>query len=116
MNLKDLLSPFYVWQRAFEKPYTSIRPIQERPGSAAYRGFHINVSEQCIGCGTCHAICQNDAIDMVRVEAFEGRNGDSGLRPSNSSALTMSIAPFWQIVWQVPQPIHSSLTLIWKPR
>ncbi len=81
MNLKDLLSPFYVWQRAFEKPYTSIRPIQERPGSAAYRGFHINVSEECIGCGTCHTICQNGAIDMVRAEAFEGRKGDSGLRP-----------------------------------
>jgi len=81
MSLKDLLSPFYVWQRAFEKPYTSIKPIQERPGAAAYRGFHINISEQCIGCGTCHAICQNDAIDMVRVETFEGRSGDSGLRP-----------------------------------
>jgi glutamate synthase (NADPH/NADH) small chain len=81
MSLKDLLSPFYVWQRAFEKPYTSIKPIQERPGAAAYRGFHINISQQCIGCGTCHAICQNDAIDMVRVEEFEGRGGDSGLRP-----------------------------------
>jgi glutamate synthase (NADPH/NADH) small chain len=81
MSLKDLLSPFYVWQRAFEKPYTSIRPIQERPGAAAYRGFHINISEECIGCGTCHKICQNDAIDMVRVEAYEGRSGDSGLRP-----------------------------------
>ena len=81
MNLKDLLSPFYVWQRAFEKPYTSIRPIQERPGAAAYRGFHINISEECIGCGTCHKICQNDAIDMVRVETYEGRSGDSGLRP-----------------------------------
>jgi glutamate synthase (NADPH/NADH) small chain len=81
MSLKDLLSPFYVWQRAFEKPYTSMRPIQERPGSAAYRGFHINISEECIGCGTCHKICQNDAIDMVRVEACEDRSGDSGLRP-----------------------------------
>jgi glutamate synthase (NADPH/NADH) small chain len=81
MSLKDLLSPFYVWQRAFEKPYTSIKPIQERPGAAAYRGFHINISEECIGCGTCHKICQNDAIDMVRVEAYEGRSGDSGLRP-----------------------------------
>ena len=81
MSLKDLLSPFYVWQRAFEKPYTSIKPIQERPGAAAYRGFHINVNEECIGCGTCHTICQNDAIDMVRAEEFEGREGDSGLRP-----------------------------------
>ena len=81
MSLRDLLSPFYVWQRAFEKPYTSIKPIQERPGAAAYRGFHINVSEECIGCGSCHTICMNGAIDLVRVEEFEGRSGDSGLRP-----------------------------------
>ena len=73
MSLRDLLSPFYVWQRAFEKPYTSIKPIQERPGAAAYRGFHINVSEECIGCGSCHTICMNGAIDLVRVEEFEGR-------------------------------------------
>ena len=81
MNLKDLLSPFYVWQRAFEKPYTSMRPIEERPGSATYRGFHINVSDDCVGCGCCHTICQNDAIDMVRVEKYQGNKNDSGLRP-----------------------------------
>jgi glutamate synthase (NADPH/NADH) small chain len=81
MNLKDLLSPFYVWQRAFEKPYTSMRPIEERPGSACYRGFHINVSDDCVGCGCCHTICQNDAIDMVRVEKYQGNRNDSGLRP-----------------------------------
>jgi len=81
MNLKDLLSPFFVWQRAFEKPYTTMRPIQDRPGAAAYRGFHINIAETCIGCGSCHTICQNEAIDMVAVEEFAGRPGDSGLRP-----------------------------------
>ena len=81
MNLKDLLSPFFVWQRAFEKPYTSIRPTIDRPGAPAYRGFHINIAETCIGCGSCHTICQNHAIDMVPVEEFEGRPGDSGLRP-----------------------------------
>jgi glutamate synthase (NADPH) small chain len=81
MNLKDLLSPFFVWQRAFEKPYTSMRPIQERPGAAAYRGFHINIADSCIGCGSCHTICQNEAIDMVVVEEFANRPGDSGLRP-----------------------------------
>jgi len=81
MNLKDLLSPFYVWQRAFEKPYTSMRPIEERPGSASYRGFHINVSDDCVGCGCCHTICQNDAIDMVRIEKYQGDKNDSGLRP-----------------------------------
>ena len=81
MNLKDLLSPFYVWQRAFEKPYTSMRPIEERPGSPSYRGFHINVADTCVGCGCCHTICQNDAIDMVPVEKYSGNKGDSGLRP-----------------------------------
>jgi len=81
MSLKDLLSPFYVWQRAFEKPYTSMRPIEERPGSASYRGFHINVADTCVGCGCCHTICQNDAIDMVPVEKYSGNKGDSGLRP-----------------------------------
>jgi glutamate synthase (NADPH/NADH) small chain len=81
MNLKDLLSPFFVWQRAFEKPYTTIRPTLDRPGAPAYRGFHINITETCVGCGSCHEICQNQAIDMVAVEEFEGRRGDSGLRP-----------------------------------
>jgi len=81
MSLKDLLSPFFVWQRAFEKPYTTIRPTLDRPGAPAYRGFHINITETCVGCGSCHEICQNQAIDMVAVEEFEGRRGDSGLRP-----------------------------------
>ncbi|MBT8119631.1 MAG: FAD-dependent oxidoreductase [Gammaproteobacteria bacterium] len=81
MNLKDLLSPFFVWQRAFEKPYTSIRPTIDRPGAPAYRGFHINIADTCVGCGSCHEICQNHAIDMVAVEEYLGREGDSGLRP-----------------------------------
>ena len=81
MSLKDLLSPFFVWQRAFEKPYTSMRPTIDRPGAPAYRGFHINVADNCVGCGSCHEICQNYAIDMVAVEKYEGRTGDSGLRP-----------------------------------
>ena len=82
MSLKDLVSPFFVWQRAFEKPYTvSLKPIEERPGAPAYRGFHINISEDCVGCGSCFSICQNHAIDMVEVEGIEARSGDSGLRP-----------------------------------
>ncbi|MDT8281380.1 MAG: FAD-dependent oxidoreductase [Gammaproteobacteria bacterium] len=81
MSLKDLLSPFYVWQRAFEKPYTTIRPTLDRPGAPAYRGFHINITETCVGCGSCHEICQNHAIDMVAVDEYVGREGDSGLRP-----------------------------------
>ena len=71
MSLKDLIAPFFVWQRAFEKPYTvSLKPIEERPGAPAYRGFHINLSEDCVGCGSCFTICQNHAIDMVEVESL----------------------------------------------
>jgi glutamate synthase (NADPH/NADH) small chain len=81
MSLRDLVSPFFVWQRAFEKPFTTLRPTQDRPGSPEYRGFHINVAEECVGCGSCQTICQNHAIDMVPVEGLEPGDGDSGLRP-----------------------------------
>ena len=81
MSLKDLVSPFYVWQRAFEKPYTQKRPLEERPGAPRYRGFHVNVLEDCVGCGTCEAICQNGAIDMLPAADIDTRPGDSGLRP-----------------------------------
>ena len=81
MSLKDLLSPFYVWQRAFEKPDTQMHPIEERPGAPRYRGFHVNDIEKCVGCGTCEAICQNHAIDMVPDAGHKPRDGDSGLRP-----------------------------------
>jgi glutamate synthase (NADPH/NADH) small chain len=82
MSLKDLISPFFVWQRAFEKPYTvGLKPIVERPGAPAYRGFHINMSDDCVGCGSCFTICQNHAIDMVKVDGLEAHGGDSGLRP-----------------------------------
>ncbi|MGD8276118.1 MAG: FAD-dependent oxidoreductase, partial [Thiohalocapsa sp.] len=53
----------------------------ERPGAPRYRGFHQNDIEKCIGCGTCEAICQNAAIDMVPVDGLTARDGDSGLRP-----------------------------------
>ncbi|MBN2017860.1 MAG: FAD-dependent oxidoreductase [Candidatus Cloacimonetes bacterium] len=81
MKLKDWISPFYVWKRAFEKPFTVPKPLDERPGSSRYRGFHKNDLEKCIGCGTCSSICQNHAIDMVPVEGIETTKGDSGLRP-----------------------------------
>jgi len=81
MPLKDLIAPLYVWKRAFEKPYTTVKPIEERPGAANYRGFHTNDLELCIGCGTCETICQNEAIDMVLVPSIKPKPGDSGLRP-----------------------------------
>lgn len=80
MSLKDITSPFYVWQRAFKKPFTAMGPITERAGAPAYRGFHINDIEKCVGCGSCQTICQNRAIDMVEVGRTVTK-GDSGLRP-----------------------------------
>ncbi len=79
MSLKDIVAPFSVWKRVFEKPYTNKKPIDTRPGAPRYRGFHINAVDTCIGCGTCEEICQNAAIDMVPCK--DTRHGDSGLRP-----------------------------------
>jgi len=79
VNLKDILSPLYVWKRAFEKPYSINTLIKERPGAPRYRGFHKNDLDKCIGCGTCAEICQNQSIEMVPVKAT--KDGDSGLRP-----------------------------------
>ena len=81
MSVKDLIAPFGVWKRAFEKPYTTRKPIDERPGAGRYRGFHVNDPDKCIGCGTCEAVCQNEALDLVPVASKESRHGDSGLRP-----------------------------------
>jgi len=79
MKLKEILSPFYVWKRAFEKPYSINTLTEQRPGSDTYRGFHKNDMNKCIGCGSCAEICQNATIDMVPVS--ETKDGDSGLRP-----------------------------------
>ncbi len=81
MSLRDIIQPFTVWKRALDKPYTSMKPLEERPGAPRYRGFHINDPDKCIGCGTCEGICQNEAIDLVPVVGREPRHGDSGLRP-----------------------------------
>lgn len=81
MSFKDVVSPFYVWKRAFEKPYTNTKPLETRPGADNYRGFHLNDMSDCIGCGTCEAVCQNESIDMVPVEGIETTMSDSGLRP-----------------------------------
>ncbi|HRZ88448.1 MAG TPA: FAD-dependent oxidoreductase, partial [Spirochaetia bacterium] len=81
MDIKDIIAPFAVWKRAFEKPFTVRKPIDERPGAPRYRGFHINDADTCVGCGTCESICMNKAIDLVPVEGRSPSGGDSGLRP-----------------------------------
>lgn len=81
MSLKDIISPFNVWKRAAQKPWTIKDPLNDRPGADNYRGFHKNDFDKCVGCGTCEDICQNAAIDLVPVDGVETDMGDSGLRP-----------------------------------
>ncbi|GAB1394708.1 FAD-dependent oxidoreductase [Rhodocyclaceae bacterium] len=80
MSVKDLLSPFTAWKHLFHHPVSIKHPIG-REAAPRYRGFHQNDVALCIGCGTCEAICQNGAIDMVPVEGIQTKQGDSGLRP-----------------------------------
>ncbi len=82
MSIRDILSPFTAWKNLFRDPVTIPDPLNERPGSARYRGFHQNDIQKCIGCGTCEAICQNGAIDMIPVDSVDTVKGDSGLRPN----------------------------------
>jgi glutamate synthase (NADPH) small chain len=81
MKLKDILSPFYVWKRTFQKPYTVRKPIEEHRAADHYRGFHTNDIDKCIGCGSCSRICMNGSIDMVPAEGKATTANDSGLRP-----------------------------------
>ena len=81
MSIRDILSPFSAWKNLFRDPVTIADPLNDRPGSERYRGFHQNDMEKCIGCGTCEVICQNGAIDMLPVDDVPAQQGDSGLRP-----------------------------------
>jgi glutamate synthase (NADPH) small chain len=81
MSVRNILSPFTAWKYLFRDPVSIRDPLTERPGAERYRGFHCNDTEKCIGCGTCEAICQNGAIDMVPAVGHRTQPGDSGLRP-----------------------------------
>jgi glutamate synthase (NADPH/NADH) small chain len=81
MKIKDIITPFTAWSNIVKNPVTVRDPFTERPGADRYRGFHKNDVEACIGCGSCEAICENQAIDLVPVEGIETNKGDSGLRP-----------------------------------
>jgi glutamate synthase (NADPH/NADH) small chain len=80
MKISDILQPLTAWKNLVKDPITIKDPLN-RDGAPRYRGFHKNDLDTCIGCGTCEAICQNAAIDMVPVEGVETKDGDSGLRP-----------------------------------
>lgn len=79
MKIKDILTPFKAWSNVFKEPVTLKNPFRE--GAPRYRGFHKNDIDTCIGCGSCEAICENEAIVLVPVEGKEAKSGDSGLRP-----------------------------------
>ena len=79
-TIRDILSPFTVWKHFLKEPVTIKDPLK-REGADRYRGFHQNNIEQCIGCGTCEAICENEAIDLVAIANIASKDGDSGLRP-----------------------------------
>jgi len=81
MNIKDVFTPFTAWSKVVKDPVTIKNPIG-REAAPRYRGFHKNDIEACIGCGTCEAICENQAIDLVPIEGVDTKSGDSGLRPS----------------------------------
>lgn len=59
-------------------------PLDPRPASANYRGFHLNDWDLCIGCSTCQKVCDNAAITMVRVPGLpeDPAAGIRGLRPA----------------------------------
>ncbi|MEA3276189.1 MAG: FAD-dependent oxidoreductase [Pseudomonadota bacterium] len=64
------------------KPVTV--PLDPRPASANYRGFHLNDWETCIGCSTCQKVCDNAAITMIRVPGLpeDPEKGVRNLRPA----------------------------------
>ncbi len=74
----SFLRPFKALAYMGRKPVTE--PMGERAASANYRGFHLNDWEQCIGCGTCQKICDNQAITMVHIAELP-RDEEKGIRP-----------------------------------
>jgi glutamate synthase (NADPH/NADH) small chain len=80
-DLNGTLKPLTALAQFGKKPHTISYPKESIEAADRYRGIHYNDLDECIGCGNCSTICQNKAIDMVRVEGIEGSKGDSGLRP-----------------------------------
>jgi len=81
INLKGILQPLGALKQLGKKPHTIQFPSETTDASDNYRGLHFNDLDQCIGCGNCSTICQNDAIDMIPLDHIEATEGDSGLRP-----------------------------------
>jgi glutamate synthase (NADPH/NADH) small chain len=80
-DLKGTLKPLTALKQFGRKPHTISYPRVSKEAADRYRGFHYNNLEDCIGCGNCSTICQNEAIDMISLPDVKGEKGDSGLRP-----------------------------------
>ena len=67
----------------FGRPAVTV-PLDPRPASAVYRGFHLNDWETCVGCSTCQKVCDNAAITMVKVPGLpeDPAKGIRNLRPA----------------------------------
>jgi glutamate synthase (NADPH) small chain len=67
----------------FGRPPVTV-PLDPRPASAVYRGFHLNDWEKCVGCSTCQKVCDNAAITMVMVPGLpeDPAKGIRNLRPA----------------------------------
>jgi len=78
----SLLAPLKSIQFFARKAVT--QPLDPRPASANYRGFHLNDWALCIGCSTCQKVCDNAAITMVEVPDLpnDPQKGIRNLRPA----------------------------------
>jgi glutamate synthase (NADPH/NADH) small chain len=77
-----LLNPLKSLLFFARKPVTV--PLEPRPASANYRGFHVNDWELCVGCSTCQKVCDNAAITMVEIPGLpeDPAKGIRNLRPA----------------------------------
>lgn len=77
----SIFSPAVSFKNLFKKPETIKVPEESKKTSCNYRGFHINDLDKCIGCGTCAEICDNKAIEMVKLSDVKTELGQRDERP-----------------------------------
>ena len=80
-NIKGIVNPLTALGQFGKKPHTIRFPEVQVEAAPRYRGLHFNHLDECIGCGNCSTICMNEAIDMIQIDGYEAKKGDSGLRP-----------------------------------
>lgn len=73
----SILNPLKSWEFMGRAAVTV--PLEPRPASESYRGFHVNDWEKCIGCSTCQKVCDNAAITMITIPSLQ-QNLEQGIR------------------------------------